>query len=160
MDDQERQQALEDAVRDAVATHAQRLEAPRAAPPPRRETPLLAFIVLGWVVIAWIWLAQPAMIFGPTVTSEATVAEREARLRYAMYLQHHGIVAFTRDSGRVPSSLDELPTDPAAGVALEFDPQGGWALVGTDHDIALRLTQAMSPDSFLGASLATLRGEP
>jgi hypothetical protein len=159
MDDQERQQALEDAVRDAVATHAHRLEAPpAAAAPARREAPLIACILVGWAVIGWIWLAEPAMIFGPKASVEATAAEREARLRFGMYLQHQEIVAFTQDSGRLPHSLAELEIDPADGVRLEFDQQGRWALVGSEGELTLRLTEAMSADSFLGTSLATLEG--
>jgi hypothetical protein len=158
MNDQERHQALEAAVRDAVATHAQRLETPRSAAPPSRETPLIAFILMGWAAIGWIWLARPAMIFGPTVAAEAPVAEREARLRFGMYLHHQEIVAFTQDSGRLPTSLAELALEAPDGVQLEFDPQGAWALVGTDGELTLRLTETMSADSFLGTSLATLQG--
>lgn len=158
MDDQERQQALEAAVRDAVATHAQRIATPRTAMLPSRETPLIAFILMGWAIIGWIWLAQPAMIFGPTVAVEAPVAEREARLRFGMYLHHQEIVAFTQDSGRLPVSLDELELEVSDGVQLEVDPQGAWALVGTDGELTLRLTKTMSADSFLGTSLATLQG--
>lgn len=161
MDDQQRQQALEDAVRDAVATHAQRLEAPPAAKAPtQREAPLIVGILVGWALIGWIWLAQPAVLFGPGTDTELTAVEREARLRFGMYLQHQEVVAFATDSGRLPHSLAELELDPADGVRLEFDEQGRWALVGTDGEMTLRLTEAMSADSFLGTSLATLEGRP
>ncbi len=157
MDDHERQQALEEAVRDAVATHAQHAAAQRSRPASRGEAPLVAAILLGWALIGYAWLAKPAIIFGPTMAAEMSVAEREARLRYAMYLHHHDVVAFARDSGRLPNSLDELEKDAADGVRLEFDERGAWALVGVDHEMSLRLTEGMSADSFLGNSLVTLR---
>lgn len=158
MDERERQQSLEDAVRDAVAAHAEQSGPSRPTAAPRREAPLLAFVVLGWIVIGWIWIAKPAVVFGPPAVAESSATVREARLRYAMYLQHHEIARFVRDSGRLPGSLAELALDPADGVRLEFDQQGTWALVGTDRELTLRLSEAMSADSFLGTSLATLQG--
>lgn len=160
MDDQERQDALEAAVRDAVATHAQRPAAPRRAAPPHRQTPLILGVLAGWVVIGWIWLAQPAALFDPAPVPEASPATREARLRFGMYLQHQEIAAFARDSGRLPHALSELAIDPAEGIRWEVDAQGAWALVGTDGEVTLRLTEGMAADSFLGQSLAILREQP
>jgi hypothetical protein len=157
MNDRERHEALEDAVRDAVATHAERAEVPRAVAAPRREAPLVAAIVLGWVLIGWIWLSKPAVVFGPAPVPEITRQEREARLRFAMYLHHQEIVAFAQDSGRLPHSLEELSVDREEAVQLAFDASGGWALTGTDETLSLRLTEGMSADSFLGRSLETLR---
>lgn len=158
MNDHERERALEDAVRNAVATHAERTTTPVAAMSSRSQMPLAVAILLGWALIGYIWLAEPAFIFGPTGATEVPAAEREARLRFGMYLQHQEIVAFTRDSGRLPHSLGELEMDPADGVQLEFDQQGAWALVGNDGDLSLRLTESMSADSFLGTSLVILQG--
>jgi hypothetical protein len=160
MDDQARHQALEDAVRDAVATHAEHSTAPRAAVPPKRETPLIVAILVGWAVIGWIWLAQPAIIFGPTPSAAVKPIEREARLRFGMYLQHQEILAFTQDSGRLPTSLDELELEAPDGVTLEFDARGSWALVGSDGELQLRLAEAMAADSFLGNSVAILQERP
>ena len=157
MDDQARQHALEDAVRDAVATHAQRAESPREPRTPPRQATMLLAIVTGWAVIGWIWLAQPAALFGPAGPAAASPAEREARLRFGMYLQHQEIVAFMADSGRLPHSLEEAAIDPSEHIRWEFDAQGEWTLEGTDGELRLRLTEGMAADSFLGSSLTILR---
>ncbi len=157
MNDHEREQALEDAVRNAVATHAERTPTPVAAMSSRGQMPLAVAILLGWALIGYIWLAEPAFVFGPAAAAEIPLPEREARLRFGMYLQHQEIIAFTDDSGRLPHSLDELELDAVDGVRLEFDPQGAWALVGTNGELSLRLTESMSADSFLGTSLLILQ---
>ena len=158
MNDRERQEALEEAVRSAVATHATRSAPPRAAATAQPPAWRVAVILAGWALIGWIWLAEPAVFFAPTVGAEVPADVREARLRFAMYLHHQDIVAFTQDSGRVPGSLAELEMDAADGVRLAFDAQSAWSLVGTDGDHTLHLTAAMSADSFLGTSIATLEG--
>jgi hypothetical protein len=158
MDDQQRQAALEDAVRNAVATHATDTTPPRTSASGHPPAWRVAVILSGWALIGWIWLAEPAMFFGPPATAEVLPAEREARLRYAMYIHHQDIVTFRRDSGRVPNSLAELDADGTDAVRLAFDEKGAWSLVGTDGDLSLTLTETMSADSFLGTSVATLQG--
>jgi len=157
MNEQERHEALEDAVRNAVAAHATGTTPTRTTTGGQPPAWRVALILSGWALIGWIWLAEPTFLFGPTIAAEVPPEEREARLRYAMYIHHQDIVAFRRDSGRLPNSLAELDAGGADGVRLEFDERGAWSLIGTDADLSLRLTEAMSADSFLGTSLTTLQ---
>lgn len=160
MEDRKHDQALEDAMRETIAAHTRRAEEPPPPPPPRRAVLRIALILAGWATIGWIWLARPAAIFGPTQAGEVPVAEREARLRFAVYLRHEDLVAFRNDSGRLPHSLDELGAEDPEGVTLTYDPEGAWTLEGTDQELKVRLVERMSADSFLGRSLDLLRQAP
>lgn len=157
MDESKRRRLLTEAVQDAMA--------PRdGGPPPRRsrrprttQQTLLFLVLLGWAVLAWIWTARPAAIFSSRAAARpVSAAQREASLRYAIYLQRHEIADYARQHGRLPATLVEVELDPSAGLVLEHGEGGGWAVVGTQGEVALRLTDRMNADSFLGSSLITL----
>lgn len=158
MDDWERRQKLEQALREAVQprepTPAEQRMSQRAS---RRRNPAMmaAVLLAGWAFIAWIWLARPAFLFGPEPPPPPSAEVREASLRFALYLQRRRIEGYVAARGRLPSAL------PLAGPVedgVSYQRTGdGYVLVGQRGDITLRLTSAMDADSFLGTSLETLR---
>ena len=159
MDERERSQKLEEAVRDAVASRKD--DAPVVAcdrSRGRRQGVLVAILMLTWAAIAYIWLARPAFVFGPTAVAVQPPAVREASLRFALYLERRRIDAYTAANGRLPASLaDAGPVE--SGVTFERN-DAGYVLVGHRDDLTLTLTSAMNADSFLGSSLDHLQGAP
>ncbi len=157
MNESNRHQIIAEALREAMDSEIVNRKPQRRPPPRNRQRSLLLMTMLGWAVLGWIWIARPAAIFGTGAPEPAVSAEqREARLRYAIYLQRHEIAAYLRQSGRLPATLADAELDSSAGLRLEYGADGGWAVVG-DHDgTPLRLTERMDADSFLGNSLTIL----
>lgn len=157
MSESERRKILAEALQEAMAAPEVGKRRRGSSPPRNRQRSLLFITLLGWAVLGWIWIARPAAIFNSGQAAPAVSAEqREARLRYAIYLQRHEIAAFLRQNGRLPATLADAELDRSAGLRLEFGADGGWAVVG-DHDgTPLRLTDRMDADSFLGNSLTIL----
>jgi hypothetical protein len=157
MDDWERRQKLEEALRDAVQQrNLSPAEARTARRGDRARNPgvTIALVLVGWGCIAWIWLARPAFLFGPTDPPPPSAEVREARLRFAMFLERSRVEAFVQRRGRLPTTLAEAgPVE--AGVSYDRT-SSGYALHGTRDSLSLLLTSAMNPDSFLGRSLEVI----
>lgn len=159
MDDWERRQKLEEALRHAVKhrapTPAEQRTARHAARRMSGRAMATVALVLGWALLAWIWLARPAFIFGPGDPPPPSAELREARLRFAIYLERGRVEAYVAARGRLPVSLAQAgPVE--AGVFLEKTTTG-YVITGISGDLALRLTDRMRADSFLGESLEILR---
>lgn len=158
MSETERQQIIAAALRDVMNAPEVTSRGRRRPPPNRpRQRPLMVVMIMGWALVGWIWIARPAALFsGSTPARVLSAEQREASLRYAIYLQRHEVAAYAREHGQLPSTLAEVELDPAAGLVLEREEGGRWAVVGTQGGEALRLTDRMDADSFLGSSLTTL----
>lgn len=158
MDDWERRQKLEAALREAVQTRkpspAEERSAARQA---RRTNPALAFgsLLLGWGFIAWVWVAQPEFLFGPGPPPPPGLEVQEAQLRYAMFLERARIEAHVQARGRLPATLAEA--GPVEDFVFYERTGTGYVLIGERGLIRLRLTNRMAADSFLGESLGILR---
>lgn len=157
MDDWERRQKLEEALRDAVKDRqpspAEHRSARRGG---RKRNPAVAvaILVLGWACIGWVWLARPAFVFGPADPPPPSAEVREASLRFAMFLEYRRVEAYRAQRGRLPTALTEAgPVE--EGVSYQRA-GSGFTLIGQRDGITLRLTDAMNPDSFLGRSLEVL----
>ncbi|MES2306016.1 MAG: hypothetical protein V4558_10925 [Gemmatimonadota bacterium] len=110
---------------------------------------LLLFIVAAWAFIGYVWIARPAFLFEQQPAAALTPVQREARLRYAIYLQRARIDAFKAQNGRLPESLRE--TGPVeSGVQYERTADNGYDIFGASDGTVLRLSDRMSVDSFLG----------
>jgi hypothetical protein len=116
---------------------------------------LVVVAVLAWGVLAWLWIARPAMIFGAGRTAKAmTESERDAFVRYSLYLEKARVEDFRRLNGRLPTSLAEAgPTEDGVTLATTSD---GYVLEGTASGTTLRLTERMNADSFLGDATGRL----
>lgn len=116
---------------------------------------LLLFIVAAWAFIGYIWLARPAFIFdGPSAVA-LTPDQREARMRYAIYLQRGRVASFQAEHGRLPESLrDTGPVE--SGVEYERTSDTRYDVFGSVDGTVLRLSDRMAADSFLGDAIRRL----
>lgn len=126
---------------------------------PNHRPWLTLFIVVAWAFVAYVWIARPAFLFeGPTPT-ETTASQREARLRYAVYLQRGRVAAYRTEHGRLPETLREAgPVE--EGVEYERTSDSSYTVFGTVDGTVLRLSDRMSADSFLGDALRRLPPPP
>jgi hypothetical protein len=157
MQEQQRWDQLEAAVRDAVETsqgdkHSRRKSA-RVATPPSRT--LVLFSLLLWVFIAWIWSTRPAFLFGEPARKVSSPAVDEATLRFALYLERGRVEAYVRRTGQLPANLGATGTV-EEGVAF-LRTSDGYHLIGRRGASELQLSSRMNADSFLGNSLQVLR---
>lgn len=159
MQDQQRWDQLEAAVRDVVESQqgesTGRRKPARRSPQPAR--PLILLLLLVWSMIGWIWSTRPAFLFGRRITVERTPAQEEATLRFALYLERGRVDAYVRRNGQLPARLSDAGPQ-EEGVML-VPTSDGYELVGQRRDMVLRLSNRMSPDSFLGNSLDQLQRE-
>lgn len=158
MNDWERRQRLQEALRDAVQD---RTPTPAEARTGRRRTrernpaQTVMMLLAAWAFIAWAWMARPAFLFGPGAPPPPPPEVAEASLRFAMFLEYRRVKAFEVARGRLPTSLGE--TGPVeADVSYRRVP-GGFVISGARGPIALTLTSRMNADSFLGQSLEILQ---
>ncbi|MEP6590137.1 MAG: hypothetical protein ABJC19_03040 [Gemmatimonadota bacterium] len=122
----------------------------------RYQPGLVVFIVVAWGLIAAAWIARPSFIFGVSASRAISAEQREAKMRYAIYLQGARIERFRHESGRLPESLRELGTGVERGVEFERTDVVHYQLVGTVDGRVLRLSDQMSADSFLGDAIRSL----
>jgi hypothetical protein len=158
MNERERLQRLEEAVRAAVADRGptpaeERLAAQAAAA--KRSTGLVVMLLLVWVALGFVWITRPAWVFGPKPRAAAAPAVEEAEVRYALYLMRARVDAYVRQQGRAPSSLQHVGRV-ERGVTLRGT-TGGYVLEGRRGATLLQLTSTMNADSFLGGSLDLLQ---
>jgi hypothetical protein len=145
----------------AVLKESARRIAVEEAPPPAPTVPSgwLAAALGTWLVVAWLLVATPAIARGPEDRPwQPTVAQREASLRYGLWLARDRVEGFRREHGRLPSFLAEAGVaDPSVTLLVEGERQ--YTLEGRDGPMRLSLESTMAADSFLGSSLTLLRGE-
>lgn len=158
MEDTDQHRILSEALRDVVADQAATAESARAARRvrPRKNPPALIVVaVVAWGVLGWLWIARPAWIFGSGVSAPAMSAgERDAHVRYGLYLQHTRVERFREQKGRLPTSLAEAGL---VDTGLIFaTTSGGYVLEAMAGAATLRLTERMNADSFLGNAVARL----
>lgn len=159
MEDPQRWERLEAAVRDAVETRskspAELRSAARGARGERSTRTLVLVLLLLWAVIGWIWSTKPGFIFGVAAPEAQAPAVEEATLRFALFLERGRVGAYVRRHGQVPAALGSSGAV-EDGVTL-VRTSDGFVLVGQRGDIQLRLNDKMDADSFLGGSLEVLR---
>lgn len=160
MDEAERAERLEAAVRDAVATQAERDREELArvmTPVKRRQGTLVVLLLLTWAAMAWIWTSKPDFAFGPRVKDSP--AHREAALRFGMVLEMSRARDFHDQNGRWPASLSDLGGEGEEGVTGVAEGTG-FLTRGASGDMHLELNDRMATDSFLGQSLQILKDSP
>lgn len=161
--DPSREEQLGDALRgvlDAQRESSKQLATARANQKRRDghtkyQPGLLLFIVAAWAFIGYAWLAKPAFLFEGPHAATLTATQREAKLRFAIFLQHGRIEAFRHDQGRLPKSLREAGAA-EDGVEFERTADDGYEVFGSADGTVLRLSSRMSADSFLGNARSRL----
>ncbi len=158
MEEAERRQKLEEALREAIQPRepspAEQRARARAA---RRDRGpfLAAAMVLSWIGLGWFWIAKPAYFFGPKPAPAIAPGKEEATLRFAMYLQRGRVDEFVARHARLPETLAETgEVEDSVGYRRDG---AGYVLTGRYGALELRLGSTENPDSFLGESLRELR---
>ncbi len=158
MDEAERRQKLEEALREAIQPReASPAEFRARARATRRDrSPFLAAaMVLSWIGLGWFWIAKPAFFFGPKPSPAIPPGKEEASLRFAIYLERGRVDEYVERHARLPESLAETG-DVEDSVAYQRA-GGGYVLTGRYGPLQLRLSSAEDADSFLGRSIQQLR---
>lgn len=166
-EDPDREQQLGDALRDVLVAQKESAGELRDARALRKrqdahtkyQPGLLLFIVAAWAFIAYIWIARPAFIFQGQAAAPQTPDQREARMRYAIYLQRARVATYLAEHHRLPESLRETG-DVESGVGYERLTDNSYDVFGTVDGTLLRLNDRMSADSFLGDAIRRLPAPP
>lgn len=148
--DDSRRDLAEALLQVAESQRATAAEDRRRHPPKPHGTPVRQLVVAGIAatILAWLWLVRPAVVFGPDVPPPLSAEAAEARARVALYLERSRIEDYRRSHGRLPASLaDAGPVE--VGVRYR-QTEGGFLLEATAGGTALRLTDRMNSDSFVG----------
>jgi|CXWL01.1.fsa_nt_gi hypothetical protein len=117
----------------------------------------LAAALGGWGVVALLQVTQPAAVRGPEDrpwTPAPSLAD--ASLRYGLWLADARVEAFLEANGRLPSFLEETGLADSS-LTLTATGERTYRLEGRQGTLRLELSSGMAADSFLGASLETLR---
>ena len=158
--DTELEGRLADAHAAVLAREAERRRALRELPPPkpRAQAGWVAAASAAWVLVALALIAPPAALRGASPRPfEPEPALVEPSLRYGVWLAEQRVAAFVRREGRLPSFLGEAGMlDPA--ISLEVTGERTYRLVGAAGEHTVRFESGMSADSFVGTSVARLRG--
>jgi hypothetical protein len=143
-----------------VMDHAVEVEKETARRSPRKESHARA-IALGTVcalllvVSAYAWIARPEFIWGPRPTPVPPV-QKEAGLRFAMFLLSQRIKAYRDAAGEYPPSLTALG-DSLSGVA--YVRSGNvFELRATENGKQIVLRSDQPADAFLGNSANIIQG--
>lgn len=119
----------------------------------------LGAAVATWLTVIGLLLFRPAVVAPPVphpFTSPA--AERDASLRYGLWLARGAVGRFVTANGRLPSFLAETGfTDPT--IELRATGERTFELVGSEGETTVTLASGASADAFLGTSLSTLQVE-
>ena len=154
-------QALIEAYEKVLLADAEKREKDQAArpagPPRRRLHPIAMLSLLVLIaVVAYVGLARPAWIFERGAPAEPASIQ-EASLRLAMAMQFQRIERFRSQSGRLPTTIEEVgPAMP--GVRYQARHPDGFTLTGTNGSVTLTLQSTESLSAFVGHSYELIQG--
>lgn len=143
-----------------VMDHAVEVEKEAARRTTRKDSHARA-ITLGTVgalllvVSAYSWMARPEFIWGPRPTPLPPV-QREAGLRFAMFLLSQRIKAYRDASGAYPPALSAIG-DSVSGVTYVIS-GNVFELRATENGKPIVLRSDQSADAFLGNSANVIQG--
>ena len=120
----------------------------------RRKT-TTRMTVLGFILaVAMVLAFAPPDWLLPAPAPRPTAAEREASIRFSIFLQAQQIEHFRGSRGRLPSTLEEAG-QPLPGVAYQVSGAGSYQLRSTqDQSISYNSTDSLH--AFLGESMTLL----
>lgn len=127
-------------------------EAPTTAP-----NGWLAAAMATWILFAALLLWRPSFARGPQ--SHPTVvptAQREASLRYGVWLANGAVQRFIVRNSRLPSFLNEAGVSDTT-IQLRVTGERSYELVGSEGDASVTLASGASADLFLGESVRALQ---
>jgi hypothetical protein len=129
----------------------EREKARTVSEPARRRRNSLAIIALGVISWGWLgytWLFKPAWLFAPDQSIAQTPAEREATLRFGMYLESERVRDYFDANRRLPMDLGEAG-DLEQGVDYSISGDSSFVLTGTLGTATLRLSSDDDVQEFL-----------
>ena len=148
----ERKKLIEE-YEQAKRSEAQRLTTEQADALRRKR--IMRPAIMGVVLVVALYLAfSPPAWLQPPAAPVPTAAEREAGIRFAVFLQAQQVEHFRATRGRLPGSLAEAGS-PLPGIRYHI-------LTGTSYELqsetdrAIRYTSSDSLHAFLGGSMAHL----
>ena len=154
-DDVERQAALRDVMEHAVrVTRATAIAKPMVS---WRAQPIVlavaAALCLAFAVYSYV--ARPDFIFGPDPAA-APAAQREAELRFGMYLLAQRLEQYRQQRGRLPENLDYLD-ESYTGITYRILTDSVFELRSVVDSAAIVFTSDQPVDAFLGSSINLVR---
>jgi hypothetical protein len=146
-------------VRDVVA-HAERVtRAAELAKPMesyRARPMLLALLAIVSVAVAgYAYAARATWVFGPQL-EQIPVAQREAHVRYAMYLTAGRILSFQDSTGSLPRTLREVG-ESWSGMSYQLDGSTFSLRARADSATPIEYRSTRDPRQFVGQAPDFLR---
>lgn len=114
----------------------------------RTHTAVLALCILSWGALAYTWLAKPAWLFPPDPAASRTPSEREARLRFGLYLERERVLEFRATHRRLPATLAEAG-DVEEGIEYTVSGDSTFVVSAMVRDSLLTLNESQSADQLL-----------
>ncbi|MBL0177985.1 MAG: hypothetical protein IPP98_02520 [Gemmatimonadetes bacterium] len=143
--------AADQQARDAV------IHDPRVKPRQSVPSGWLAAALGGWLLVAYFLLAPPAIARGPADRPwQPPPAAADASLRYGLWLARGRVDALLLAEGRVPPRLGDVGVMDTSLTLVVTGPRA-FRIDGRQGALRRSLSSTMAADSFLGASLETLR---
>lgn len=132
-----------------VAREREKTIESRSLPVARRTHLLvLGLCILSWGALTYTWLAKPAWLFPQDQAAGLTPAEREARLRFGMYLERERVLDFRATHHRLPASLAEAG-DVEEGIEYMVSGESTFVVSAMVRDSLLTLNESQSAEELL-----------
>jgi hypothetical protein len=152
----DRAMALRDAVAQAMESEQSFKRKPTSEVSRARMVALLAVMIPLLALSAYTWLARPASIWGPPLSSKPQ-AESEANLRAAMFFLGMRLDSYREEQGFYPASLDVLG-ETLPGVSYELVTDSTFELRGVVGQQPVIFRSDMTADEFLGHTKELIAG--
>ncbi len=114
----------------------------------RTHAAVLVACILSWGALAYTWLAKPGWLFPSDPSASRTPAEREAELRFGVYLERERVLDFRATHHRLPVTLAEAG-DVEEGVEYTVSGDSTFVVSAMVRDSLLTLNESQSADDFL-----------
>ncbi|MEP6590135.1 MAG: hypothetical protein ABJC19_03030 [Gemmatimonadota bacterium] len=151
---------LEDLQAELVEQIATRAAA-SVAPPKRIGAPdlWLGAAIATWLAVIGLLLLRPAVVAPPASHPFTPPAvQREASLRYGVWLARGAVLRFVAEHHRLPSFLAETGFSDST-IALRATGERSFELEGQDGAATVMLASDASAEAFLGESLTLLQAQ-
>lgn len=114
----------------------------------RTSVAVIVVCILAWGALGYTWLARPAWLFSADPALARTSTEKEATLRFGMYLETERVWDFVDKHQRLPVNLGEAG-DVEEGVSYEITGDRAFVLTGTLGTTRLTLSSSDDVQAFL-----------
>jgi hypothetical protein len=121
-----------------------------ASVPQARRTGAIVVVlcVLAWGGLAYTWFAKPAWLFPPDPSKTVTPQQREAALRFGIYLERERVLLFLKRHGHLPKTLAEAGVV-EEGVEYVVSGDSTFVVTGGIGNQQFRLNESESAEELL-----------